>query len=98
MLRNTIQAIPQHQLNAAEVNKVSSHGIREGDGLAGRVAVVTGASSGIGRAASLALARQGAQICAVGRNPTALAETVAAVRPFSSITAFQIDLNVRRKP
>jgi NAD(P)-dependent dehydrogenase (short-subunit alcohol dehydrogenase family) len=61
-------------------------------GLGGRIAVVTGASSGIGRALSLALARQGAQICAVGRNPIALAETVAAVQPFSSITAVQIDL------
>ena len=60
--------------------------------LGGRIAVVTGASSGIGRAIALALARQGAQICAVGRNPAALAETLAAVQPFSSITAFQIDL------
>jgi NAD(P)-dependent dehydrogenase (short-subunit alcohol dehydrogenase family) len=61
--------------------------------LAGRIAVVTGASSGVGRAIALALARHGAQILAVGRNSAALAETVAAVQPSSSVTAFQIDLN-----
>ncbi len=68
------------------------HRDRTQEPLSGRVAVVTGASSGVGRAVAIALSRQGAQICAVGRNPTALAETVAAVQPFSSITAFQIDL------
>ena len=67
-------------------------GKQETGSLAGRIGVVTGASSGIGRAVSLALARHGVQICAVGRNSIALAETVAAVQPFSSITAFQIDL------
>jgi NAD(P)-dependent dehydrogenase (short-subunit alcohol dehydrogenase family) len=66
--------------------------IQAGDGLAECVAVVTGASSGIGRAIAVALAQQGAEICAVGRNSTALGETVAAVRSLSEITAFQIDL------
>jgi NADP-dependent 3-hydroxy acid dehydrogenase YdfG len=40
--------------------------------LQGKVAVVTGASSGIGRAIALALAQQGVVICAVGRSTTAL--------------------------
>lgn len=62
--------------------------------LAGRVAVVTGASGGIGRAISLALARQGVHLCVVGRDPIALAETVSAVRQFSAATHFQIDLTV----
>jgi NAD(P)-dependent dehydrogenase (short-subunit alcohol dehydrogenase family) len=60
--------------------------------LAGAVAVVTGATSGIGRAIALALSREGAQVCAVGRNTTALAETVTSARRFSEATGFQIDL------
>src|SRR5215510_1075823 len=59
-----------------------------------RVALVTGGSSGIGRAIALALSRHGAQVCIVGRNPAALAETVAAAGESPRITAFQADLTV----
>jgi NADP-dependent 3-hydroxy acid dehydrogenase YdfG len=62
--------------------------------LVGRVAVVTGASSGIGRAIALALSQKGAQLCLVGRNPTTLAETAAASRPGSEVATFHIDLTV----
>jgi NADP-dependent 3-hydroxy acid dehydrogenase YdfG len=65
--------------------------------LTGSVAVVTGASSGVGRAIALALARQGAEVCAVGRNTDALAETAAAIQKFSSATTFPIDLTVEEK-
>ena len=43
--------------------------------LAGRAIVVTGASSGIGRATSVALSQLGAQVVLVGRNRDRLAET-----------------------
>ena len=58
---------------------------------------MTGASSGVGRAIALVLARQGAEVCAIGRNSNALAETVAAARRFSHATAFPIDLTVEEK-
>ena len=62
--------------------------------LAGHTAVVTGASSGIGRAVAVALARQGVELCVVGRNPTALEDAVAVIRPLSKVKAFQIDLTI----
>ncbi|HTS07785.1 MAG TPA: SDR family NAD(P)-dependent oxidoreductase [Candidatus Eisenbacteria bacterium] len=67
---------------------------REAGRLAGRVAVVTGASSGIGRAIAVGLSREHVHVCAVGRNPAALAETVAAIRQSSEVSDFQIDLTV----
>lgn len=48
--------------------------------LSGRVALVTGASRGIGRAIAVELASMGAKVIAAGRRETALVETVDAVR------------------
>lgn len=44
----------------------------------GRTAIVTGASSGIGRSTALLLARRGATVVAGGRNPDRLADLTAA--------------------
>ena len=48
--------------------------------LAGRVVVITGVTSGIGRAATMALAELGAVLCLVGRNPDLLALTCQRAR------------------
>jgi len=57
--------------------------------LAGRVAVVTGANSGIGQAIAVALAAAGADIAAVGRSPTAetARQVQAAGRRFLHVEA-----------
>jgi NADP-dependent 3-hydroxy acid dehydrogenase YdfG len=60
--------------------------------LAERFAVVTGATSGVGRAIALALAQRGARLCAVGRNPDRLAQTVAAAQSFAPAEGLQLDL------
>jgi len=55
--------------------------------------VVTGASSGVGRALSIALAQEGATVYGIGRNSTRLEETVAAARKFSSAVSIPTDLS-----
>ena len=51
--------------------------------LSGKVALVTGASRGLGKAISLALAQEGASIAAVARSEDALKETLEAIRSAS---------------
>jgi NAD(P)-dependent dehydrogenase (short-subunit alcohol dehydrogenase family) len=47
----------------------------------GKIALVTGAGSGIGRASALALLKEGYSVVLAGRRPEALAQTVAAAGP-----------------
>ncbi len=54
-----------------------------------RVAVVTGATSGIGRAAALRLARDGFHIIACGRNAERGAATVVAIESVGGTAVFQ---------
>src|ERR687893_2801181 len=62
--------------------------------LSNRVAVVTGASRGIGRAAALALAEAGAHIVALARTQGALEELDDAIRERGS-TATLVPVNLK---
>ncbi len=61
--------------------------------LEGRIALVTGASQGIGHACALALAREGATIAAAARNQQKLEELVAKITAASGkAAAFAMDV------
>ena len=61
--------------------------------LDGRVAMVTGASQGIGRACAVALAKAGAQVALAARNASKLAEVAAEIEAAGGkATAFEMDL------
>jgi NAD(P)-dependent dehydrogenase (short-subunit alcohol dehydrogenase family) len=65
--------------------------------LAGRIALVTGASRGIGHATSLALARAGAHVVAVARTVGALEELDDAIRAGGG-TATLVPLDLKDTP
>jgi 3-oxoacyl-[acyl-carrier protein] reductase len=62
-------------------------------GLQGRIALVTGASQGIGRACALELARAGATVALAARNETKLAEAVSEIEAAGGqAAAFSLDV------
>jgi 3-oxoacyl-[acyl-carrier protein] reductase len=65
------------------------------EGLAGRIALVTGASQGIGRACARELASNGATVALAARNQARLAEAVAEIEAAGGkAAAFALDLAV----
>jgi NADP-dependent 3-hydroxy acid dehydrogenase YdfG len=71
---------------------VSGPGTADGGRLAGRVAVVTGASSGIGRAVALQLVTEGATVLAIGRDQTRLTALAKEADGPGTLVAEQLDL------
>ncbi|GAA1925011.1 SDR family NAD(P)-dependent oxidoreductase [Nocardioides marmoribigeumensis] len=65
------------------------------DWLAGKVVVVTGAGSGIGRAVSVLAARHGARLAISDVDATGLAETAATIKQVSGLEAHTDKLDVR---
>jgi len=60
--------------------------------LTGRAAVVLGAGAGIGQAAALTIARLGAAVAAVDRDPLAVAGTALLAEPQGSVHDYEVDL------
>ena len=60
--------------------------------LKGKVALVTGATSGIGRATAVKLANDGAQVAIVGRRDTRLQEAAQAIGSTAEVLAVHADL------
>jgi 3-oxoacyl-[acyl-carrier protein] reductase len=75
--------------------RISAHGVWSKDmaDLQGRIALVTGASQGIGRACALELARAGATVALAARNEAKLAEVAAEIEAAGGqAAAFALDV------
>jgi 3-oxoacyl-[acyl-carrier protein] reductase len=64
-------------------------------GIGGRQALVMGASRGLGHACALALAREGAEVTLVARDPERVARAAAAIRAATGTTATPVACDFR---
>jgi short-subunit dehydrogenase len=60
--------------------------------LAGQTALITGASSGIGRAIAVELAARGASLCLLGRRPAVLQDIALRLAPDACKWVYRTDL------
>jgi 3-oxoacyl-[acyl-carrier protein] reductase len=65
-------------------------------GLTGKIALVTAASKGLGRASALALAREGARIALAARNREALQQTAQEIRQVSGQAVLALPTDLRQ--
>jgi len=77
--------------HAAHVRAAST--IRDGHDLSGKICIVTGGGSGIGRAVALGMARNGGKVVVAGRRQEQLDETVGAIKDDSG-TALAVRTDV----
>jgi len=76
-----------HRLDAGERNIVTR--------LAGKVAIITGGGTGIGRAIAMAMVREGARVAVAGRRKEKLQETVSFLKQVGS-EALAVECDVTR--
>lgn len=67
-------------------------------GIAGRVALVTAASKGLGRATAIALAQEGAKVVICARGAEALSDTEAELAAHTDVLAIAADVTDRAVP
>lgn len=79
------------------MESASGHSPGTGMILSERVAIVTGAGSGIGRACAAAIAREGARVVVVDRNPGSGEDTAAGIRAAGGI-AIAVAADVSEQP
>lgn len=67
-------------------------------GIAGRVALVTAASKGLGRASAVALAQEGAKVAICARGSEALGDAEAELAQYTDVLALQADVTDPSEP
>jgi NAD(P)-dependent dehydrogenase (short-subunit alcohol dehydrogenase family) len=87
--------MPQTQIESRFGKKSTAEEVLQGVNLEGKLAVITGATAGIGKATARALARAGATVVIAGRNPQMLDRARADISSESAqqrVHAFALDL------
>src|ERR1700757_3385963 len=88
-------AVAAHGANPRMTEQLSALRVVEGVDLSGKVCVITGASSGLGRESARALAAAGAHVGLAARDRAAVADTQGWIRaeaPGADTSAVHLDL------